>query len=70
VTDGKVSLVAGVSKDLAGRLDAVELANFVAAQIGGKGGGRSDFAQAGGNRPEALEQALGGVVSWVEKRLT
>ncbi len=70
VTDGKVMLVAGLSKDLAGRLHAGELANVVAARVGGKGGGRPDFAQAGGNRPEALDQALGEVAGWVEKRLS
>ncbi len=69
VANDKVTLVAGVSKDLASRLHAGELANFVAGQIGGKGGGRADFAQAGGNKPEALEGALGAVCAWVENRL-
>src|SRR5690606_27415736 len=54
----KVRLVAGVTKDLTGRIEAGELIRGVAEQVGGKGGGRPDFAQAGGNRPELLDQAL------------
>jgi alanyl-tRNA synthetase len=54
----KVSVVAGVSKDQTAKVKAGELANFVAAKIGGKGGGKPDLAQAGGNNPEALAGAL------------
>ncbi|BCX80905.1 alanyl-tRNA synthetase [Methylomarinovum caldicuralii] len=66
--DGKVTLVAGVSNDLTDRLKAGELVNFVAHQVGGKGGGRPDFAQAGGTAPEKLDQALASVVDWVKER--
>jgi alanyl-tRNA synthetase len=69
VNDGKVSLVAGVTKDLTGRIKAGELVNFVAQQVGGKGGGRPDMAQAGGVNPEALPQALKSVEAWLEERL-
>ena len=69
VSDGKVSLVAGVTKDSTGRIQAGDLVNFVAQQVGGRGGGRPDMAQAGGNDPGALEAALAGVPDWVRKRL-
>jgi alanyl-tRNA synthetase len=69
VNDGKVTLIAGVTQDLTGRLKAGELVNFVAQQVGGKGGGRPDMAQAGGTQPEALPQALAGVADWVRARL-
>jgi len=69
VNDGKVSLVAGVTKDLTGRVKAGELVNFVAQQVGGKGGGRPDMAQAGGVNPDALPQALKSVEAWLEERL-
>ena len=58
VEDDKVRLIAGVTKDLTGRLKAGELVNFVAQQVGGKGGGRPDMAQAGGTEPEKLPAAL------------
>jgi alanyl-tRNA synthetase len=67
--DGKASLIAGVTPDLTGRVKAGELVNFVAQQVGGKGGGRPDMAQAGGTRPENLAQALASVHAWVEARL-
>ena len=54
VSDGKVTLVAGVTADLTGRVKAGELVNYVAQQIGGKGGGRPDMAQAGGTEPAKL----------------
>jgi len=57
----KVRLVAGVTKDLMGRIAAGELIRAVAEQVGGKGGGRPDFAQAGGNRPDLLDEALASV---------
>lgn len=70
VVDGdKVSLVAGVSKDTMGKVKAGELVNFVATQVGGKGGGKPDLAQAGGTNPAALAGALAGVKAWVEERL-
>ena len=69
VADDKVTLIAGVTKDLAGRLHAGELVNQVAAGVGGKGGGRPDMAQAGGNNPAGLGVALAGVPAWVEQHL-
>ena len=69
VSDGKVSLIAGVTADLTGKVKAGELVNSVAQQVGGKGGGRPDMAQAGGTEPAALPQALAGVAAWVEQRL-
>jgi len=67
--DGKVNLVAGVSKDLTDRVKAGELVNMVAQQVGGKGGGRPDMAMAGGSEPEKLPAALDSVHSWLEERL-
>jgi len=69
VTDGKVALVAGVTKAETEYLKAGELVNHVASQIGGRGGGRPDMAQAGGSQPENLDAALGSVVDWVKRRL-
>jgi alanyl-tRNA synthetase len=66
---GKVSLIAGVTADLTGKAKAGELVNFVAQQVGGKGGGRPDMAQAGGTQPEALPAALASVAGWVEGKL-
>jgi alanyl-tRNA synthetase len=63
--DGKVRLAAGVSKDLVARIQAGNLVNFVAQQVGGRGGGRPDFAQAGGSQPENLDGALTSVEEWV-----
>jgi alanyl-tRNA synthetase len=54
VVDGKVTLIAGVTADLTGKVKAGELVNMVAQQVGGKGGGRPDMAQAGGTQPENL----------------
>jgi alanyl-tRNA synthetase len=70
VQDGKVVLVAGVSADLLNRMKAGEIAGAVAAQVGGKGGGRADFAQAGGTQPENLGRALAGVESLIRSRLS
>jgi alanyl-tRNA synthetase len=67
--EGKVSLIAGVTADLTGKLKAGELVNFVAQQVGGKGGGRADMAQAGGTNPAAVPAALASVKGWVEARL-
>ncbi|MFN3918674.1 MAG: alanine--tRNA ligase [Methylohalobius sp.] len=69
VKDDKVTLVAGATLDLTDRIRAGELVNFVAGQVGGRGGGRADFAQAGGTQPEKLNQALASVVDWVRERL-
>ncbi len=66
---GKVSLIAGVTADLTARIKAGELVNYVAQQVGGKGGGRPDMAQAGGISPDKLPQALASVRGWVEQRL-
>jgi alanyl-tRNA synthetase len=69
-TDGpKVTLIAGVTSDLTGRIKAGDLVNHVATQVGGKGGGRPDMAQAGGTMPEKLPAALASVRTWVEQRL-
>jgi alanyl-tRNA synthetase len=68
VIDGKVSLIAGVTQDATGKVKAGELVNFVAKQVGGKGGGRADMAQAGGTEPAGLAQALAGVPAWVAER--
>jgi alanyl-tRNA synthetase len=70
VQDGKVVLVAGVSADLLTRMKAGDIAGAVAAQVGGRGGGRADFAQAGGTQPENLGRALAGVESLVRSRLS
>ncbi|MGY3942125.1 alanine--tRNA ligase [Aeromonas tecta] len=68
-SDDKVNLIAGVTKDLTGKVKAGELVNLVAQQVGGKGGGRPDMAQAGGTQPEAVPAALQSVHSWLEERL-
>jgi len=69
VAEGKVSLIAGVTKDLTDRVKAGELVGELAQQVGGKGGGRPDMAQAGGTDAQALKGALAGVESWVTSRL-
>jgi alanyl-tRNA synthetase len=66
---GKVTLIAGVTSDLIEKIKAGELVNHVATQVGGKGGGRPDMAQAGGNNPAALPAALQSVRSWVAERM-
>jgi alanyl-tRNA synthetase len=68
-SDGKVNLIAGVTKDLVGKFKAGDLVNHMASQVGGKGGGRPDMAQAGGTQPENLDQALASVKSWLEKKV-
>jgi alanyl-tRNA synthetase len=68
-TDGKVTLIAGVTSDLTAKVKAGDLVNHVAQQVGGKGGGRADMAQAGGTDAAALPKALESVKAWVEKRL-
>lgn len=69
VADGKVSLAAGVTADLTGKVKAGELVNHVAGQVGGKGGGKPDMAMAGGTEPANLPQALASVKAWAEAKL-
>jgi len=69
VTDGKVSLAAGVTADLTAKVKAGELVNHVAGQVGGKGGGKPDMAMAGGTEPASLPQALASVKAWAEAKL-
>ena len=69
VVDGKVSLIAGVTADSTSKIKAGELVNFVAQQVGGKGGGRPDMAQAGGTEPAGLSQALASVNDWINGKL-
>jgi len=70
VSDGKVSLIAGVTADATSKVKAGDLVNFVAQQVGGKGGGRPDMAQAGGTDPSGLPKALASVSQWVNERLS
>ena len=70
VSDSKVSLVAGVTQDKTDQIKAGELVNFVAQQVGGKGGGRPDMAMAGGNDPAALPTALEKVPDWIREQLS
>jgi alanyl-tRNA synthetase len=70
VTDAKVSLVAGVTQDATDRIKAGDLVNFVAQHVGGKGGGRPDMAQAGGNDPSGLEDALKNVPDWIRSQIS
>ena len=69
VADDKVGLIAGVTKDLTGKVKAGDLVNMVAQQVGGKGGGRPDMAQAGGSDAKALPAALESVDAWIAERL-
>jgi alanyl-tRNA synthetase len=69
VDNGKVRLAAGVTKNNIDRIRAGDLINFVAEQVGGKGGGRPDFAQAGGSNPDGLDAALGSVHGWVSEQI-
>ncbi len=69
VDGGKVQLAAGVTADSVGKLKAGELVNFVAQQVGGKGGGKPDMAMAGGTDPSGLSQALASVQGWVAERV-
>lgn len=68
VNEGKASVVVGVTADQTQRIKAGEVVSMIASQIGGKGGGRPDMAEAGGNLPEKLEEALESVYGWVEKK--
>ncbi|MEX0706999.1 MAG: DHHA1 domain-containing protein, partial [Woeseia sp.] len=69
VDNGKVRLAAGVTKNNVGRIRAGDVIQPVAEQVGGKGGGRPDFAQAGGSNPDGLDAALASVPGWVSERL-
>lgn len=69
VNDGKVQLIAGVTPNCTNKVSAGELVNFVALQVGGKGGGRPDLAQAGGTHPEEVDKALSSVMDWVKARI-
>ncbi|MDW9427807.1 alanine--tRNA ligase, partial [Yersinia enterocolitica] len=69
IADDKVSLIVGVTKDLTGKVKAGELIADIAQQVGGKGGGRPDMAQAGGTNVQALPSALASVEAWVASRL-
>jgi alanyl-tRNA synthetase len=69
VNDGKVSLAAGVTADLIGKVKAGELVNFVAGQVGGKGGGKPDMAMAGGTDASNLPKALASVENWIKERI-
>jgi alanyl-tRNA synthetase len=66
----KVALIAGVTDDLVSKVKAGEIVNFVAKQVGGKGGGRADLAQAGGTQPDNLKAALDTVAAWVAPQLS
>jgi alanyl-tRNA synthetase len=67
--DGKVTLIAGVTSDATARVKAGDVVNFVAQQVGGRGGGRADLAQAGGTDAAMLPKALAGVTDWVRERV-
>jgi alanyl-tRNA synthetase len=69
-SDDKVSLIAGVTKDLVGQVKSGELVNIAAQEVGGKGGGRPDMAQAGGSQPENIEAALKTAQSWLKDKLS
>jgi alanyl-tRNA synthetase len=70
VDDGKVRLAAGVTKNNTDKIKAGDLIKPIAEQVGGKGGGRPDFAQAGGNDPSRLDSALESVPAWVAEQLS
>jgi alanyl-tRNA synthetase len=68
--DQKVVLIAGVTADQISRVKAGDLVNFVAQQVGGRGGGRPELAQAGGQNPAPLDDALASVAAWVRSKLS
>ena len=68
-SNGKVTLIAGVTKDVTSKIKAGELVNIAAAEVGGKGGGRPDMAQAGGSEPENIEKALAAAKAWLQGQL-
>ncbi len=69
VDGDKVQIAAGVTKDTTGKIKAGDLVNFVAQQVGGKGGGKPDMAMAGGTNPAGLAAALQGVQGWVAEQI-
>jgi len=69
VDGDKVQIAAGVTADSVGKVKAGELANYVAGQVGGKGGGKPDMAMAGGTEPAKLDAALNSVLAWVSEKL-
>ena len=69
VDGAKLQLAAGVTPDLVARIKAGELVNFVASQVGGKGGGKADLAMAGGTEPARLPAALASVPAWLAAKL-
>ena len=69
IQDGKVQIIAGVTADLLTRVKAGEIVNFVAQQVGGKGGGKPDMAMAGGTNPAELPKALGSLTTWFKEHL-
>jgi alanyl-tRNA synthetase len=69
VDDGAVSIVAAVTKDLTGRMQAGKLVSALALAVGGKGGGRPDMAEGGGKDPSALPQALANIAAEIESKL-
>ena len=69
IINNKVNLIAGVSKDNINKIKAGDVVNYVAGQVGGKGGGRPDMAMAGGNQPENLDKAIVSVHAWLEEKL-
>jgi alanyl-tRNA synthetase len=69
VDGDKVQIAAGVTPDCMGQVKAGELVNFIAAQVGGKGGGKPDMAMAGGTEPAKLDAALASVQAWVTGKL-
>lgn len=70
VKEGKVSLVTGVTKDHTDKIKAGDLVNMLAMQVGGKGGGRPDMAEAGGNQPDNLDKAFGSVDAWIKEKVS
>jgi alanyl-tRNA synthetase len=69
VKENKISIVGAVTANLTTQFNAKEIVNSVAMQVGGKGGGRAELAEAGGNQPESLEKALQSVYTWIEDRM-
>jgi alanyl-tRNA synthetase len=69
VKDEKITIIAGVTKDITDKIRAGDLVGHVAGQVGGKGGGRPDMAQGGGNEPQNLAAALASVSDWVGSKL-
>jgi len=69
INDDKITIIAGVTKDITDKIRAGDLVGHVASQVGGKGGGRPDMAQGGGSEPQKLPAALASVSGWIESKL-